>query len=409
MNIGHSIGRAAFEGVTRSLYAWAPPSLLLGAALCSSCGSSSSSNGQATGGAPALGGAGAGPMYAGASGSTVVAAGGAPIGATGSGGTNTVGAGGSIAAGGIPSSGSGGATVTGAGGAPSGGSSTTHGGTSGASGGTAGAIGGSAGTAGGGNAGAGSGGADTDGGTSDAGCPRATLSSTVDAYYEALAAHDSSTLTLASNARFTENATEKKLGTGLVWPTAGAVEFKRSLLDTDTCNSVTESVIPNSGSDTIYGLRLKLVGGQISEIETIVVDPKSGWFPTPMGLLNSASDNWEMTLPADQQTPRSKMEDIVKGYFQLFANGDVSSFPFASDCKRLENGFSPGACNFGIGGLGAMVPRLIAVDTEAGIAAGFVLFAGSLDDFHMFKIGAGQVHGVHAVVGPAVTSPGWPK
>jgi hypothetical protein len=41
-------------------------------------------------------------------------------------------------------------------------------------------------------------------------------------------------------------------------------------------------------------------------------------------------------------------------------------------------------------------------------AAGFVLFAGADIDFHMFKMIDGKIPWINAVVGPAVTSSGWP-
>jgi hypothetical protein len=47
-------------------------------------------------------------------------------------------------------------------------------------------------------------------------------------------------------------------------------------------------------------------------------------------------------------------------------------------------------------------------DLEAGITAGFVLFAGADIDFHMFKMIDGKIPWINAVVGPAVTSSGWP-
>jgi hypothetical protein len=91
---------------------------------------------------------------------------------------------------------------------------------------------------------------------------------------------------------------------------------------------------------------------------------------------------------------------------------NVADFPFASDCKRSENGFSPGACSYGVPTSMPMMPLHYVVDVEAGIAAGFVLFGGStsgLDDFHMFHVKSGKVSAVHAVVGPSVMARGWPS
>ena len=250
------------------------------------------------------------------------------------------------------------------------------------------------------------------GGGSGAGtsCSRELLGSTVDAYFKALAAHNPSSLKLAPNVKFTENGKELPLGEGL-WKTAGAVKFKRSALDVQQCESATESVVPNGRADFIVGLRLKLQNQLISEVETYLVGP-NGWFPNPAAVIRGASDDWETPLPANQRATRDELKKIVDDYFIGLFGGTVpvARYPFASNCKRAENGFSPGACNFGIPTIMAMRPVHYVLDVEASIGVGFVLFAGAMLDFHMFKVRGGQVQGVHAVVGPSVgrAGRGWP-
>ena len=53
-----------------------------------------------------------------------------------------------------------------------------------------------------------------------------------------------------------------------------------------------------------------------------------------------------------------------------------------------------------------MEPRLIVVDVEAGLAAGFVMFMDQYTDFHLIKLSGGEVHGVHTILGSAGSS-GW--
>jgi hypothetical protein len=254
-----------------------------------------------------------------------------------------------------------------------------------------------------------------DGGTTGAGgCTRESLAAAVDLYYTALAAKQPAMLNASPMVKFTQDGKTLKLGEGL-WMTAGTVKFKgRSALDTTQCETATESVVQNGSDDYIVGLRLKLTGGQISEVETILVGP-DGWFPNPAAIISSASDDWEKPLLAEgERSTRDKLQkDIVDAYFIGLFGGTikVADYPFASECKRAENGFSPGACNFGIPTSMRMMPLHYVLDVEAGIAVGFVLFGGSsrsgLDDFHMFKVKSGKVYGVHAVVGPTVSSRGW--
>jgi hypothetical protein len=53
-----------------------------------------------------------------------------------------------------------------------------------------------------------------------------------------------------------------------------------------------------------------------------------------------------------------------------------------------------------------ITPRLILVDTEAGLGVGFDLFEGADDYTHLFKMAGGMVSGVSAILGGA-TSTGW--
>jgi hypothetical protein len=250
--------------------------------------------------------------------------------------------------------------------------------------------------------------ASTDG-TSGGGCTRDSLTAAINAYYTALAAHDPSKAPLSSTAKYTENGKQVQVGSG-EWMTAGAVKFKRSALDTQICNSVTESVIGDSSGDLVYGLRLRLENQQITEIETIPVH--SGQYITisAPGLVATSSDDWETVLPADQRATRDQLQALIDTYFTRFPSGACN---FASDCMRVEDGQSIGSCTgFGVGcsdsgsGTMGMTARLHVLDVEAGISAGFTMFAGAYTDFHMFKVRGGQVHGVHAVLASA-SSPGW--
>jgi hypothetical protein len=352
---------------------------------------------------------------------------------------------------------SGNGTAGGSGGALGAGSGAISGGAAGGqpgAGGLAGA-GGLTGAAGGGNTADGGGAHDAgigssvgDGGSADAGsasagaCTRDGLRALVDQYFTAFAAHDSSMLPLSPTAKYTENGATVKIGEG-AWKTAGAVKFKRTLVDTTICTSVTESVIDNTWSggsggggggflgglfgggggsssgagdagsstaagraDFVYGLRLKVDGGKIAEVETILVSP-ADWVANPPAVIASGKDDWETPLPDGKRPTRDELKKIVDDYFDLFATGDVSSFPFASDCARLENGTSPGACNAGISAFGGMKARLSVIDVEASVAIGFVMFAGTFDDFHMFKVRDKEVHGVHAVLVQAGSKSGW--
>lgn len=245
-------------------------------------------------------------------------------------------------------------------------------------------------------------------------CSREQLRGMVDMYLVALASHDPSSLPKAPSLKFTENTKTIQLGEGVLWKTAAMVKFSRSIFDTERCGTVTEGVIPNNGTDTIFGLRLKLTAErQLVEVEQIVVDPMTGFSPMPNGLLNSKSQVWDDVLPPEQRSTREQLEAAGRAYFMAFQD-PMTPVPYNKPCDRLENGTQTtfGDCsNFGpAGGGGFRMPasRYPVSDLEAGATAGFLLFGGGMIDFHMFKVIGGKIRWIHAVVGPTAFSSGWP-
>jgi len=110
----------------------------------------------------------------------------------------------------------------------------------------------------------------------------------------------------------------------------------------------------------------------------------------------------------------------------MFAAAPAVRTPFASPCDRWENGMfatGGGTALPGEDGKAAPMPahdcspkglvisnhgpRRFLVDVEAGVVVAFVHFAGSLPDFHVFKMRNGKVERINAVVGPRAASMGW--
>ncbi|MEI9953607.1 MAG: hypothetical protein WDO74_32650 [Pseudomonadota bacterium] len=321
-------------------------------------------------------------------------------------------AGGSSA--GAPSTGSGGkptgsgGSVTSSGGSDAGGSagssSTTGPGGSGAGG----AVGGS-------GAPATTGGAGGGASPSDGACSRDFLKSTLAAYFTALAAHSSAGLPLAESVKATENGKTIMVGQEGLWKTAGMVKYNKSALDTDGCNTASEAVVPEGSVDLPVALRLKFVAQKITEIETIAVragDYKvsgSNYPSKPDAIIMSdATVMWETPVPEAMRNTPKEMNAWMTKYFKAFPAGVCNP---DANCKRLENGNSPGGCGLGAscqsGDPTGNVIKSHAVfsDAETGIGVGFDLFMGNTD-MHMFKMYGGKVYAVHAILGTA-TSTGW--
>ena len=366
--------------LTAPLFVWAvacsegsdpaKPSGSAGAGTPSTGGSSGASGTSGTGGSAQSGQGGSG---AGGSGAT---------GATG-GVSGTPGSGGSSGTSGSSGAGASGSPSGGTGGLPSGGSAGVSGGGSGA------------------------------GGTGNTTCTRALLSSTTDAYFAALAAHDSSTLPLADNVKFTENGEVVPIGEQGLWLTAGALVYKHTALDTQTCSAMSQAVVPDGTMDIPFALRLKLVGQEITEVETIAVRPGDyslGASNTGALAASGNTVNWDDTVPAVDRNTREEIIAWLDKYFRMFPAGVCNT---TSACRRIENGggnfmcLAGASCSPNAPGPGddELVPRLILADVETGLGVGFTMFQGNTD-MHMFKMFGDQVHGVSAVLGQAGNA-GW--
>jgi hypothetical protein len=278
-------------------------------------------------------------------------------------------------------------------------------------------------------------------------CSREALRGLVGRYFAALAAHDPSGLPLAPNVRSTENGVEVAVGKGL-WQTAGKALMRRVLIDTRQCGAHASAVLeepftsaavgpanafsgkkplPAEGTvrSILFGVRLRVEGGRISEIESILAREREFAFDAD-GVLATKDQDWESLLPPEERNSRLAMVAGADDYFGMFAAAPVVRTPFASPCDRWENGMFATAGGTALPGedgkaapmkahdcspKGLVItnhgPRRFLVDVEAGVVVAFVHFAGSLPDFHVFKMRNGKVERINAVVGPWSASMGW--
>jgi hypothetical protein len=272
---------------------------------------------------------------------------------------------------------------------------------------------------GGGGAGGSSGGASGSGGAPSGECTRALLDGLLDGYFKALAAGDPSTLPLSADVKFTENAKATAIGKTDFWMKAGETKYSQRALDTVACSAAAEAVIPEDGKDLPVALRIRVEGGQLTEIETIVVRPgdyKASFAvdSNPAAIIDIAEDiGWHDEVPQGDRATRQQLTSWIDKYFRAFPAGVCN---VTSACRRLENGggnFSCGAgatCSANTPANAVFDPRVIVVDEVRGIAAGFTIFdyqtTGHLD-MHMIKMSGGQVHAVHAILRDTNGESGW--
>jgi len=250
-------------------------------------------------------------------------------------------------------------------------------------------------------------------------CTRDSLKGVIDNYFKAAETHNMAPLQTATNLRITENGKDMKPGEGFLM-SGGKVQLRRDVIDTERCATVTEAVtdetVEGKLTMAVMAVRLKVVAGKVSEIETIVTREKEqARFYNPKALLDTKDQDWTTPLPASKRKSREYMNDVANKYFSAFTNEKVQDGPYATPCHRWEGGLQTtartGSCT--PQGLGLVLNhtdrRFPVTDLELGVTAGFIHFGAAMPDVHIFKFnGDGQVYIINAVFGGRVQGPVWP-
>ena len=269
---------------------------------------------------------------------------------------------------------------------------------------------------------------------------RAQLYALAEDYLDALVAQDPSRLPWGDHVVFTENNVQLAIGDGL-WNTIGARRDSYDLKSADLARGEVSwfGIVEEAGEPAIMALRLRVDGGRIVEVETIVCRQlEFGPFPQIEGY-DAPRPLMLADVPEGERVPRARMIALADGYFDTLQLNDGTLFThFTDDCDRVENGLQ--TTNIEIEGypiakmgtadqfrLGQYVyddrlrdRRFPLVDEEKGLvlAAGFIDHAGKVRDvtwtdgsrhrsiFHfphsfvlleLFKIVGGKIAGVEAV------------
>ncbi len=258
--------------------------------------------------------------------------------------------------------------------------------------------------------------------SAQSGCTRENLKGITNKYFSALEAQNPSSLPISPNAKYTENGADVEVGNG-IWKTAQKTLLKWSIIDAEKCGTHSMSVLRESDRPILFGVRLKLAGDQIIEMESIIAREKE--FAFEMGgakeVLKLTDQDWESILPVGQRSSRLALIAAADDYFDMFAKEPIFGTPFSKPCHRWENGFqttkggefqgmklTEGDCSPKGLEITTHGPRRFLVDVEQGVVVAYVLFAGGLPDFHMFKMRNGRVDMIQAVVGAGSKAIGWP-
>lgn len=172
-------------------------------------------------------------------------------------------------------------------------------------------------------------------------CDRACLTGILNQYLGGLAAHDPSRVPFAQKVKFTENNVELQIGDGL-WGTISGIEHGSDLDFADPRDGEVGyyGVVEEHGDPAYIALRLKVVGHQITEVESIVCrkgdGPGPARAPTPV---THDPAFFETVSPAERSS-RTQLIALANGYFSTLQRNDGTlRTKFDPTCSRLEDGW----------------------------------------------------------------------
>jgi hypothetical protein len=168
-------------------------------------------------------------------------------------------------------------------------------------------------------------------------CDRACMTGFVDRYLAALVRHDPAGLPLNRDVRFTENTARLKVGSEGLWVGASELPtgFRIYAVDVGAGQVGFYGVMKERDRPLIIALRLKVVNGQITEIEHVLA---RGLRAEAVKNLATPRPEFITMLPPANRLPRQQMVNIADSYFEAIEHADGKVAPFADDCVRRENG-----------------------------------------------------------------------
>ena len=173
-------------------------------------------------------------------------------------------------------------------------------------------------------------------------CNRACLTGFIDTYLKALAANTPGTVPLAPNAKVTFNGRAVTLDQAF-WDGAERTVYRFDIVNERLGDTGTEAVLLNAdGSKTMYVVRLKVLDGRITEVETVKANKGEAdrlWDPDR---LTSVSPALQLTIREADQDSYYGLIAAAEGYWRAFQTNGTPDYHRASlmpDTQRFENGF----------------------------------------------------------------------
>jgi hypothetical protein len=177
-------------------------------------------------------------------------------------------------------------------------------------------------------------------------CDRACLERVVHQYLDALVAHDPAGLPLSRDVRYTENNQPLAVGDGFWKTVQGRGNYLHLFADPEFGQVAAMGTMREAGEPLLLSLRLRIELGRITEIESVFFRPGGGG-PNNIADMDKPyvpESIWFKSIPPQQRLSRPQMIAIADAYFTGLQKNDgkgiggSGTYPFTSDCHRLENG-----------------------------------------------------------------------
>jgi hypothetical protein len=111
-----------------------------------------------------------------------------------------------------------------------------------------------------------------------------------------------------------------------------------TVADREQGQVVTWGMVSEAGADVILGVRLRVAGGLISEVETLVArDPLFGQADFPAWPASPSPVFGDVLDPAARAS-RAELTGAANAYFDGVQEDDADLIPATGDCLRVENG-----------------------------------------------------------------------
>ncbi|HXS26467.1 MAG TPA: hypothetical protein VN730_02245 [Steroidobacteraceae bacterium] len=240
-------------------------------------------------------------------------------------------------------------------------------------------------------------------------CTRPGLQQAVDLYLGAQAKGDLSGLPLANGVGYWENAARADIHKGFINKPLNIAQH-RSLLDTTTCQTFTESIVTDKAAPYVLGTRLRVDHEKIVEIEILWTAPGYWLFDADAYLKHSSQENWN-PVPAENRESREVLVAAANAYLDAFLEQKIDLVPWGYPCERTEGGRgytgkgSPAdSCSVGVPGGVNIVNRHFVVDEVLGAVQVFCTFGAGgatggsgAPDSHLFRLENGKLRYVHTL------------